>query len=238
MSLPFTPHTPKRRFPAAALAVAATQQWFDPLLSLIVSGRTLLPLSKGQMLYSQGQKADAVFFLETGKVKLTVVSKAGKEALLGIVPPGGFCGEGCLAGQALRVGSAEAVTPGTCIRVQKSALVKALHEQHPLSEAFLAQLLTRNILFEEDICDQLFNHSEKRLARALLKLARFGLEAPDPQGQLISPNISQESLAEMVGTTRSRVSFFMNKFRRLGLIDYDGEVRVHAELLTDIVLSD
>ncbi|HEY7839117.1 MAG TPA: Crp/Fnr family transcriptional regulator [Terriglobales bacterium] len=238
MSLPSTPHTPKRRFSAAPVAVAATQQWFDPLLSLIVSGRALLPLSKGQMLYSQGQKADAVFFLETGKVKLTVVSKAGKEALLGIVPPGGFCGEGCLAGQALRVGSAEAVTPGTCIRVQKSALVKALHEQHPLSEAFLAQLLTRNILFEEDICDQLFNHSEKRLARALLKLARFGQEASDPQGHLISPNISQESLAEMVGTTRSRVNFFMNKFRRLGLIDYNGEVRVHAELLTDIVLND
>lgn len=212
--------------------------WFDPLLANISRGKNQQSFRKGDVLYSQGQQADALYFISHGKVRLSVLSKIGKEAILGILDPGGFCGEGCLAGQAWRVGSATALTATVAIRVQKPAMVQALHDQHPLSEAFLAQLLARNLAFEEDICDQLFNHSEKRLARALLKLARFGQEPVQTDGHLITPKISQEALAEMVGTTRSRVNFFMNKFRRLGLIEYNGEVRVHRELLTDIVLND
>lgn len=179
-----------------------------------------------------------MYFVERGKVKLSVLSKAGKEAILAILNSGEIFGEGCLAGQARRVSSAMALAPTSTIKVDKTALAQALHEQHPLSEAFVAQLLARNIAFEEDLCDQLFNHSEKRLARALLKLARFGQGPARPAGHVIAPKISQEALAEMIGTTRSRVNHFMNKFRRLGLIDYNGEVVVHAELLTDIVLND
>lgn len=241
MTASATPAVPRPKRPYTKKILEAKSgggQWFDALLAGITTGCRRRALSKDELLYTQGQPANAVFFIESGKVKLTVLSKTGREAVLGVIAPGSFCGEGCLAGQPLRVGSAQAVTAGTAIRVEKPALVKALHEQHPLSEAFLAQLLTRNISFEEDICDQLFNHSEKRLARALLKLARFGQEPANPAGHLISPRISQEALADMVGTTRSRVNFFMNKFRRLGLIDYNGEVRVHPELLTDIVLSD
>lgn len=193
---------------------------------------------KGDLIYSQGEKADAVFFLIKGKVKLSVLSKASKEAILGVLNPGDFFGEGCLAGQPVRVGTATAESAVVLIRVARASLVKALHDQHPLSETFLAQLLARNIAFEEDICDQLFNHSEKRLARALLKLARFGRETEGASGHTIRPRVSQEALAEMIGSTRSRVNFFMNKFRRLGLIEYNGEFRVHPELLTDVVLGE
>ncbi|HUX66747.1 MAG TPA: Crp/Fnr family transcriptional regulator [Terriglobales bacterium] len=193
-------------------------------------------LAKGEMLYSQGQAATAVYFIEQGKVRLSVLSAIGKEAVLGVLVAGDFCGEGCLARQPRRTGSATAVTTSLVVKVERAALVQALHEQHPLSEAFLAQVLARNIAFEEDMCDQLFNHSEKRLARALLKLARFGQEPS--AGNTITPRVSQEALAEMIGTTRSRVNHFMNKFRRLGLIDYNGEVHVHPDLLTDVVLSD
>ena len=211
--------------------------WFDAVVTPLLASQRPTGLRKGTPLYTQGETADSVYFLVRGKVRLSVLSKAGKEAVLGVIGPGDFCGEGCLAGQTRRMGSATAMTPAAAYRVEKALLVRALHQQHPLAEAFLARLLARNISFEEDICDQLFNHSEKRLARALLKLARFGQD-PSADGYRITPKISQETLAEMIGTTRSRVNFFMNKFRRLGLIDYNGEVHVHAELLTDVVLGD
>ncbi len=224
---------------AGTPASGGDSYWFEPLLAKISRGKSQENFRKGQLLYSQGQQADSVYFLAKGKVRLTVLSKTGKEAILGVLEPGDFCGEGCLAGQTHPIGSAVALTAGTAIKVQRPDLVQALHEQHPLSEAFLTQLLARNIAFEEDICDQLFNHSEKRLARVLLKLARFGQRStPADEGHSITPKITQEALAEMIGTTRSRVNFFMNKFRRLGLIEYNGEIRVHRELLTDIVLND
>jgi CRP-like cAMP-binding protein len=225
-----------QRTPAAG--EAAVELWFHPLLNGMSAGKSRVTFRKGSALYSQGQQADAVYFVEKGKVRLSVLSGSGKEAILGILTPGDFCGEGCLARQPRRVGSATAVTAAVILKVDRAALARALHEQHPLSEAFLTQLLIRNIAIEEDICDQLFNHSEKRLARALLKLARFGQEPPPLHGHVITPKISQEAIAEMIGTTRSRVNFFMNKFRRLGLIDYNGEVHVHPELLTDVVLGD
>jgi len=230
--------TKRRPLHATAPAAAKAPLWPDAMLQSVTTGKTRLSLKKGVPLYSQGEPADAVFFIESGKVRLSVLSKGGREAILGVLTPGEFCGEGCLTGQPLRLGTAAAMIPTVAIRVQKAVLVRALHEQHPLSESFLIQLLARNIAFEEDMCDQLFNHSEKRLARALLKLARFGEEPANLRGHAITPKISQEALAEMIGTTRSRVNFFMNKFRRLGLIDYNGEVHVHPELLTDIVLSD
>jgi CRP/FNR family cyclic AMP-dependent transcriptional regulator len=219
-------------------AVMKPDLWFHLFLANISQGKSQVSLPKGGMIYAQGEPANAVYFVEQGKVRLSVLSKAGREAILGILTAGDFCGEGCLAGQSLRVGSATALCTTVVSKVLKSNLMQAFHDQHPLSEAFLTQLLARNIAIEEDICDQLFNHSEKRLARALLKLARFGQEPSHAQGYLITPRVSQEALAEMIGTTRSRVNFFMNKFRRLGLIEYNGEVHVRPELLTDVVLSD
>ena len=212
--------------------------WFTTVLQDMGSGRSDISLAAGKLVYSQGQAADSVFFIEAGKVRLSVVSQAGKEAILGILRAGDIFGEGCLAGQSRRMGSAKTATPTELVKVERGALVKALHERHPLSEAFLSQLLARNIAFEEDICDQLFNHSEKRLARALLKLARFQVDSAGMAPYAITPKVSQEALAEMIGTTRSRVNYFMNKFRRLGLIDYNGEIHVHSALLTDVVLSD
>jgi CRP/FNR family cyclic AMP-dependent transcriptional regulator len=217
---------------------AAATRWFDPYLDRIPSGKTRLPFRTGALLYAQGQPSNAVFFIEQGKVRLSVLSRAGQEAILGTLTSGDFCGEGCLSAQPLRIGSAKAITPATIVRIQKEAMVRALHDLHPLSEAFLARLLKHNIAIEEDICDQLFNHSEKRLARALLKLARFGQDPDAAVDHTITPNISQEALAEMIGTTRSRVNHFMNKFRLLGLIEYNGKIRVHPTLLTDVVLSD
>jgi CRP/FNR family cyclic AMP-dependent transcriptional regulator len=218
--------------------VAGSTRWFDRYLDRIPGGKTRVPFRTGAWLYAQGQPSNAVFFIEQGKVRLSVLSRAGKEAILGTLSAGDFCGEGCLSAQPLRIGSAKAITPVTAGRVQREAMVRALHELHPLSEAFLARLLAHNIAIEEDICDQLFNHSEKRLARALLKLARFGQDPDSDAAHTITPNISQEALAYMIGTTRSRVNHFMNKFRLLGLIDYNGEIRVHPTLLTDVVLSD
>ena len=227
-----------KRRPSPSPGNGGGDVWPAELLSGITVGKTRVTLRKGETLYSQGDIADSVFFVESGKVRLSVLSKAGRAAVLGNLAAGEFCGEGCLSGQARRIGTATATTAAKVVRVRKAELIGALHRQHPLSEAFLARLLARNIAFEEDICDQLFNHSEKRLARILIKLSRVGLDPINPTGRLIQPKISQETLAEMVGTTRSRVNLFMNKFRRLGLIDYNGEVRVHPELLTDIVLSD
>jgi len=188
-----------------------------------------------QTIFGQGDIADAVFYIQTGKVKLTVVSKIGKEATIGILGEGDFFGEGSLAGQALRMGSAIAMVDCAILRIDKKAMMEALHREHAFSDLFVAYLLARNIRYEEDLVDQLFNSSEKRLARVLLLLAHFGKEGvPDT----VVPKISQETLAEMVGTTRSRVSFFMNRFRKLGFVNYgENGLQVHSSLL-NVVLHD
>ena len=209
---------------------------FDPhaFLATIGEGRKLVPFQKKQTIFSQGDPTDAVFYIQTGKVKLTVVSKTGKEATIGILGAGEFCGEGSLAGQDLRMGSATAMTDCTVLRIEKKAMMDALHREHEFSDMFVAYLLSRNIRYEEDLVDQLFNSSEKRLARILLLLAHFGKEG---KPESVVPKISQEMLAEMIGTTRSRVSFFMNRFRKLGFIHYNGGMQVHTSLL-NVVLHD
>ena len=189
---------------------------------------------KKQSIFAQGDPADTVFYLQTGKVKLTVVSNTGREATIGIVGEGDFFGEGSLAGQALRMGSAAAMTDCAVLRIDKKAMMEALHRGHEFSDMFVAYLLARNIRYEEDLVDQLFNSSEKRLARILLLLAQFGKEG---KPETVVPKISQETLAEMVGTTRSRVSFFMNRFRKLGFIHYNGGLQIHSSLL-NVVLHD
>ena len=188
----------------------------------------------GATVFAQGGLANCVFYLESGGVKLTVVSSTGKEAVVALLGPGDFFGEGCLAGQPLRMSSAEAVAASRTLRVSKPEMIRLLHEHQAFSDRFLAHMLARNIRIEEDLVDQLFNSSEKRLARTLLLLARYGKEEV-PARTL--PRLSQETLAEMVGTTRSRVNFFMNKFRRLGLIEYNGGLKVNSSLLS-IVLPD
>ena len=209
---------------------------FDPhaFLATISQGRKSLLFQKKQTIFAQGDPADAVFYIQTGKIKLTVVSTIGKEATIGIVGDGDFFGEGALAGQTLRMGSAAALTDCAILRIDKKAMMEALHREHEFSDLFVAYLLSRNIRYEEDLVDQLFNSSEKRLARTLLLLARFGKEG---KHESVVPKISQEILAEMIGTTRSRVSFFMNRFRKLGFIHYNGGLQVHSSLL-NIVLHD
>jgi len=213
---------------------------FDPraFLATIGEGRRALLFPEKQTIFAQGDPADAVFYLQTGKVRLTVVSKTGKEATIGILSDGSFFGEGSLAGQPLRMGTATAMTDCAVLRIEKRAMVDTLHREHNLSDLFVAYLLTRNIKYEEDLVDQLFNSSEKRLARVLLMLAHFG---KDGKPESVIPKISQGTLAEMVGTTRSRVSFFMNRFRKLGFIDYaggaEGGLQVHSSLL-NVVLHD
>jgi CRP-like cAMP-binding protein len=213
---------------------------FNPttFLATIGEGRKMLAVPKKQMIFAQGDTADAVFYIQEGKVRLSVVSKIGKEATIAIVSEGNFFGEGALAGQLLRMGSAAAMTDCELLRVEKKAMMDALHREHALSDMFVAYLLARNIRYEEDLVDQLFNSSEKRLARVLLLLARFGKEGVP---ESVVPKISQETLAEMVGTTRSRVSFFMNRFRKLGFIHYagglEGGLQVHSSLL-NVVLHD
>ncbi len=218
------------------VAAAKKRRKFDPqtFLSTINGGRTIVAFPKKQAIFAQGDTADAVFYIQTGKVKLTVVSKTGKEATIGILNEGDFFGEGCLTGQPLRLCSATAMTDCTVMRIDKQSMLDVLHREHAFSDMFVAHLLTRNIRYEEDLVDQLFNSSEKRLARILLLLAHFGKEGK-PEGAI--PKISQETLAEMVGTTRPRVNFFMNKFRKLGLIRYDGGLEVHSSLL-NVVLND
>ena len=209
---------------------------FDPntFLATIGEGRKIVSVPKKQKIFTQGDRADAVFYVQKGKVRLTVVSKAGKEATIGIVSEKNFFGEGTLAGQLLRMGSAVALTDCDLLRVEKKAMVDALHREHTFSDLFVAYLLARNIRYEEDLVDQLFNSSEKRLARILLLLAHFGKGTiPDA----VIPKVSQETLAEMIGTTRSRVSFFMNRFRKLGFIHYNGGLKVHSSLL-NVVLHD
>jgi CRP/FNR family transcriptional regulator, cyclic AMP receptor protein len=211
---------------------------FDPktFLSTMDGGRKIAAFPKKQPIFVQGDPSDAVFYIQEGKVRLTVVSKIGKEATIGILNVGDFFGEGCLTGQPVRLCSATAVTDCSVMRIGKKAMMEVLHREHAFSDMFVAYLLTRNIRYEEDLVDQLFNSSEKRLARMLLLLAHFGKEGVP---ETLVPKISQETLAEMVGTTRSRVSFFMNRFRRLGFIDYDGGsgLQVHSSLL-NIVLHD
>ena len=210
---------------------------FNPkeFLATIGEGRKVMSFPKKQTIFAQGDIADEVFYIQEGKVRLTVVSKVGKEATLGILSQGDFFGEGVLAGQHLRMGSASAMTDCELLRIDKKAMMLALHREHTFSDLFVAYLLARNIRYEEDLVDQLFNSSEKRLARLLLLLAHFGKEgAPET----IIPKISQETLAEMIGTTRSRVSFFMNRFRELGFLDYgEGGLQVHSSLL-NVVLHD
>jgi CRP/FNR family transcriptional regulator, cyclic AMP receptor protein len=210
---------------------------FDPkkFLATIGEGRKVVAFPKKQTIFAQGDAADAVFYIQEGKVRLTVVSKIGKEATLGILNEGEFFGEGSLAGQHLRMGSATAMTECELLHIDKKAMMLALHREHSFSDLFVAYLLARNIRYEEDLVDQLFNSSEKRLARILLLLAHFGKEGVP---EAVVPKISQETLAEMVGTTRSRVSFFMNRFRKLGFVDYGGSgLQVHSSLL-NVVLHD
>ena len=211
---------------------------FDPktFLSTIDGGRKIIAFSKKQIIFAQGDLSDAVFYIQEGKIKLSVVSKIGKEATIGILNEGSFFGEGCLTGQALRLCSAIAMTDCSLMKIDKKSMNEVLHREPAFSELFVAYLLTRNIRYEEDLVDQLFNSSEKRLARILLLLAHFGKEG---KPEILIPKMSQETLAEMVGTTRSRVSFFMNKFRKLGFIDYYGgdDLRVHSSLL-NVVLHD
>jgi CRP-like cAMP-binding protein len=213
---------------------------FDPrtFLETIGEGRKSLAVSKKERIFSQGDAADAVFYIQKGKVRLTVVSKIGKEATIAMLGEKNFFGEGSLAGQALRMGSAVALTDCQLLRIEKKAMMDALHREHAFSDMFVAYLLARNIRYEEDLVDHLFNSSEKRLARILLMLAHFGKEGIP---ETVVPKISQETLAEMVGTTRSRVSFFMNRFRKLGFIYYaggaEGGLQVHSSLL-NVVLHD
>jgi CRP-like cAMP-binding protein len=197
-------------------------------------GGTTKDYQKKSTIFSQGSPADAVLYIEKGKVKLTVLSTRGKEAVVAILGSGDFFGEGSLAGQPLRMATATSMTECSILRVQKDAMIRMLHNERDLSELFISYLLSRNIRIEEDLVDQLFNSSEKRLARILLLLTRFGKEG---QHEPVVPRVSQETLAEMIGTTRSRVSFFMNKFRKLGFIHYNGGLQVHSSLL-GVVLHD
>jgi CRP/FNR family transcriptional regulator, cyclic AMP receptor protein len=221
-----------------ALVVAAKKlSKFDPktFLSTIDGGRKIAPFPKRQTIFAQGDSADAVFYVQKGKVKLAVVSKIGKEATIGVLNEGDFFGEGCLTGQPLRLCSATAMTDCSVMKIDKKSMIEVLHREPAFSAVFVAYLLARNIRYEEDLVDQLFNSSEKRLARILLLLAHFGKEG---KPEIVIPKMSQESLAEMVGTTRSRVSFFMNRFREMGFVDYDGDgLQVHSSLL-NVVLHD
>ncbi len=209
---------------------------FDPEAFLESTGvaTTALDYSVDQAIYRQGAACDHVMYLKKGEVKLSVNSKTGREAIVAILGPGNFFGEGALAGQPVRIGSATAHTPSTVIAVQKADMKRLLHEEHTLSDGFITHLLTRNVRIEEDLIDQLFNSTEKRLARTLLLLARYGEEH---QPQRVIPKVSQETLAEMVGTTRSRVNFFMNRFKKLGFISVDGGLTVNNSLL-GVVLHD
>ena len=209
---------------------------FDPkaFLASVSEGKTISKYRKNQIVYTQGEAADAVFYVQQGKVKLTVVSEQGKEAVVAILGSGQFFGEGCLNGHPLRIATTRAVDECVITRLEKATMVATIHDEPEFSELFMSYLLTRNGRIEEDLIDQLFNSSEKRLARLLLLLANFGKEGkPEP----VIGSFSQETLAEMIGTTRSRVSFFMNKFRKLGFIEYNGKLEVHNSLL-NVVLHD
>src|ERR1700726_710154 len=209
---------------------------FDPkvFLSKVNGGRSISDYRKDQTVYTQGELADSVFYIQSGKVRKTVVSEQGKEAVVALLGTGDFFGEGCLTGEPLRLATVSAMTECVIVRIAKADITRVIHDEPAFAELFIAHLLSRNSRVEEDLVDQLFNSSEKRLARILLLLANFGKEArPEP----VIAKISQETLAEMIGTTRSRVSFFMNKFRKLGFIEYNGRIEVHSSLL-NVVLHD
>ena len=218
------------------VAAVKKREKFDSqtFLSTIDGGRTIAEFAKKQTIFIQGDSSDAVFYIQTGKVKLTVLSQTGKEATIGILNEGDFFGEGCLGGQSLRMCSATALTDCTVMRIEKKVMMAVIHRERGFSDMFVAHLLVRNIRYEEDLVDHLFNSSEKRLARILLLLAHFGKEG---KPEVAIPKISQETLAEMVGTTRGRVNFFMNKFRKLGFVRYNGELEIHRSLL-NVVLHD
>ncbi len=207
---------------------------FDPVVFLDTenSGRTISKYQEGKVVFSQGNLADAVYYIRKGKIKLTVVSTQGKEAIVRILGPDEFCGEGCLTGQQRRLATASTMTECEIMRLEKAAMIRVLQEQPLFSEMFIAHLLSRTLRIEEDLVDQLFNSSEKRLARALLLLANFGR---DGTPQKVIAKVSQETLAEMIGTTRSRVSYFMNKFRKLGFVKYNGHLEVHSSLLNVVL---
>lgn len=210
--------------------------YVDKLIELVKDGgKRILELGPGERIYSQGDPGSAIYFIESGKVRISVVSSAGKEATLLILGPREFFGEGCLVGRTERIGTAETLEPTTLVQIKKETLTRTIDGSPEFAQKFIALLLARNIELEEDLCDQLFNQSEKRLARALLKLSRFGLE---DSSEVHIPIIKHEILAEMIGTTRPRVNIFMNKFRNLGLIDYDDELIIRPDLLTDSVLTD
>ncbi len=214
-----------------------TNNNFDPASFLATAGvgRTLVNLPKKQLLFSQGEPADAVFYIQKGRLKLTVVSKRGKEATIALLAAGEFAGESCIASaQPLRQATAAAITDCEILRISRKDMVRVLHEQHAFSDVFVSFLLARNARIQEDLVDQLFNSSEKRLARILLLLAQFG---KDGKPEKVIPKISQETLADMVGTTRSRVSFFMNRFRKMGFIEYNGSIEIHSSLL-NVILHD
>jgi CRP-like cAMP-binding protein len=215
---------------------AKTRRRFDPEAFLDASGvpKTVLDYDEGQSIYVQGGTCDTVMYVKKGEVKLSVISKTGREAIVAILGAGNFFGEGALAGQAVRIGSATAHAPSTVIAIEKAKMKRLLHEERAMSDGFIAHLLTRNVRIEEDLIDQLFNSAEKRLARTLLLLARYGEEH---RPQRVIPKISQETLAEMVGMTRSRVNFFMKRFKKLGFISVDGGLTVNSSLLT-VVLHD
>jgi CRP-like cAMP-binding protein len=207
---------------------------FDPktFLSIVNGGRIVAEHPRNEILYAQGDAADTVFYIQSGEVKISVVSEQGKEAVVALLGEGAFFGEGCIAGQKLRLATATALAQSVIVRIEKAEVVRVIHEEPAFAELFIAYLLARNSRVEEDLVDQLFNSSEKRLARTLLLLANFGSEGePAP----ILAKISQETLAEMIGTTRSRVNSFMNKFRKLGFIDYNGSIEVHRSLLNAVL---
>jgi len=208
---------------------------WEAVLNGVFRGKTIMECGMNRPVFQQGQPADSLFYIRRGKVKLTVISQQGKEAIVAVLSAGEFFGEGCIAGQPLRMATAVAMTDCTLDRIEKSLMTRLLHERHEISESFVTHLLSRNIRYEADLVDQLFNSSEKRLARILLLLAHFGKES---RAEPVIPRINQDDLAQMVGTTRSRVSHFMNKFRGLGFIDYnDSGLTVHSGLLS-IILHD
>ncbi|MEO8318130.1 MAG: Crp/Fnr family transcriptional regulator [Bradyrhizobium sp.] len=210
------------------------QSAFNPqeFLAKVGEGKTIVEYRKDEVVFAQGDVADTIYYVQKGRLKVVVISEQGKEAVVGMLEPGQFFGEGCMNGHSVRIATTTAMEPSLVTAINKVAMLAAIHSESKFSELFMAHLLTRNSRIEEDLIDQLFNSSEKRLARLLLLLANFGKEgSPQP----ISPNISQETLAEMIGTTRSRVSFFMNKFRKLGFISYNGKIEVHSSLLNAVL---
>jgi len=221
---------------STALALRGPLSSFDVRAFLDSAGisRRIVRYARASVIFAQGGTANSVFYIQQGGVKLSVLSRRGREAIVAMLAPGNFFGEGCLAGQAFRMGTATALVPTTVLRIQKGAMMRSLHEQSALSDRFIAHMLARNIRIEEDLVDHLFDSSEKRLARTLLLLARYGDDRMPPR---VLPRISPETLAEMVGTTRSRVNVFMNKFRKLGFIKYDGTLIVDSALLS-VVLHD